>query len=82
MRTTVGIAIHIATIIAYWVICAITLKQEKKVVKIKDVAEEVEWHHYLPLWNTALLVVATILWIVWDVCKLSKVWDKIKEIEL
>ena len=52
------------------------------VVKIKDVAEDVEWHHYLPLWNTALLVGAITLWIVWDVCKLSKVWDKIKEIEL
>lgn len=82
MITTVNVAIYIATIIAYWVICAITLKQENKVVKIKDVAEEIEWHHYLPLWNTALLVGATILWIVWDVCKLSKVWDKIKEIEL
>lgn len=82
MITTVNVAIYIATIIAYWVICAIGLKQENKVVKIKDVALDVEWHHYLPIWNTALLICATILWIVWDVCKLSKVWDKIKEIEL
>lgn len=82
MITTVNVAIYIATIISYWVICAIGLKQEKEIVKIKDVAEEVEWYHYLPILNTTILVVATILWIVWDVCKLSKVWDKIKEIEL
>ena len=76
------ITIYILTLVAMWFICLYELRAEREKVTIGDVVSELDWSMFVPIVNTITLLAAIFCWLVWDVCKLRKVWNKIKDKEL
>lgn len=73
---------YILTLVAMWFIFLNELRAEREKVTIGDVVSEFDWQMFVPIVNTITLLAVIFCWLVWDVCKLNKVWNKIKDKEL
>ena len=82
MIWVISIAIYILTLVAIWFICLHELRKERVRVTIKDVVTDFEWQMLIPGVNTCALITAVVCWFVWDICRVNRLWDKIKDREL
>lgn len=82
MIWVISIAIYILTIVALWFICLHELRKVLKRVTIKDAVYNFKWQIFIPGANTCALIIITACWFVWDICRVNRLWDKIKDKEL
>lgn len=80
------IAVYLLTIVLYFLIKRYDQKQAKEVVTIGSVVNELEGYMFVPVFNSAILIVFSVCYFLHEKCRICVIfqwlWNKIKDIEV
>lgn len=83
------IAGYLLTLMAFFLIERAILKEDKAIVRINDVVKRMYPYGYIPIFNTFILIIMCLIWLLWEILEKCRViyiftwlWNKIKDIEI
>lgn len=83
------IAVYLLTLMVLFLIERDILKEDKAIVTINDVVKRMYPYGYIPIFNTLVLIIMCLIWLLWEILEKCRVihifiwlWNKIKDIEV
>lgn len=82
----IGIAVYLLTIVVYFLLERNDQKRERKVVTIGSVVSGLDEFMFIPVFNSAILIVFSVCCFLLEKCQIASpfqwLWNKIKDIKL